>query len=320
MKFRTTILLLIVTAFLLTACQQGVIKTKEGIPRKLVIRQDGTKIYDSQSLDNIVGEASQWDIFYIFGERGNTYLVSRDVNTVPEKSIYLRKEDVFDWNTYLCLTYLGSPQLNNRPPLRTFRTLEDALRGDGAGGLIEKQEHRTDFQPQDCHPILVEYQDSIYYIAALYDDVDEQGNYSFEGHYAFGYTKYTPGAHQFRRYVSKAQLESQLKMVLGLTDKTSANMKPSELDQIYGEMSTLLTDFGTDSDNGFQDVMSMFAGSDVPDAAAGPIFSPEAAQHLDQLDPVINKMASRMSDYLQNPYNWNESGYSFIPAEWMDTP
>jgi hypothetical protein len=170
----------------------------------------------------------------------------------------------------------------------------------------------------DAQPILSEQDNDIYLIASLYDNIDEEGNYVFLGGYDFGYVQYTPEAHEFRRYVSRQQLTQQMLLIVGVQGNVRDNMRPSDVENVYGSLSDLLAEWGPDFSGGIGEIEDAFRGESLPEGARGGIFDIPAGAASDQIDPELTRMYDRMREYQENPNMWNSDGYSFVPAEWME--
>lgn len=341
MKHKTTILLtLILASFSLLSCQsKSTLKTSEGIYRKLVVREDDTPLYDSTQLKDNVATVDQWDILYVYGESKSKdswnilkffqnsqtedyYVVSRVMQENIETPRYIKKTDVFEWNSYFCLSYKTSPHQAGRDRIFTYETLKAAQERDKSQSHIREKEkhgvHRNASPDPNCQPILEEHKNGIYHIATLYDNIDEEGNYVFLGNYDFGYVRYNKNAHQFYRYVNKRELDYQLKIVLGVTGKAKPNLNPSEVDSIYGPLTTLLANF-EDLNRGIEDIAKIFDSSDMPSETQKGLFNSESfTSNIEDLDPKLRRISKKMFDTLNDSDKWNKNGYTYIPAEWME--
>jgi hypothetical protein len=341
MKHKTTILLTVILAsFGLLSCQsKRILTTSEGIYRKVVVREDDTPLYDSTQFKDNVATVNQWDILYVYGDSKsknswdiskffqnshskNYYIVSRGIKENLETPMYINKNDVFEWNSYFCISYKTSPHQSGRDRIITYETLKAAKEHDKSQSHIREKEkhgvHRNASPDPNCKPILEEHKNGIYHIATLYDNIDEEGNYVFLGNYDFGYVHYNKNAHQFYRYVNKGQLDSQLKIVLGVTGKAKPNLNPSEVDSIYGPLTTLLANF-ENINRGIEDITKIFESSDMPSETQKGLFESESfTSDIENLDPKLRQISQKMFDTLNNSDKWNENGYTYIPAEWME--
>ena len=302
-------------------CKKKSLKTEDGIPRKLLIRKDNTPLYESEQMIYSPKSARQWQIYYIFKELIAGYIVSPHMKISRKSTTYfVKKSDVFEWNSYFCLAFKNSPHNTNRKRIKFYKTYFESLNDNGNIVIIEKPKHRTNFLHRDAIPILQEYDNSIYYIASLYDDIDENGNYVFLGNYNFAYVKYLQNAFVFRRYVNRHQFSDHILHVLRSQVYAKPNMDPTELDLIYGPLSNLLADFGTDIQEGVETIFSLFQTTDIPSKTKRGIFNDKylIGEDLEELDPHLIRIYRKMVSYYENNSFWNNSGYAYIPAEWMD--
>ena len=303
----------------LTACKsRDVLKTPDGIPRKVIVRQDDTDLFDANNLKNQLRKTHQWDVWYIFEEGDDYYMIAGDLREYPETPLYVHQSDVFEWNTFFCADYKNSPHETGRDPIPIYYTLEGAQIADEDDiYLIEKEEHRTTFSPDDANLVLREHEGEIYYVAALYDNVDDEGNFVFLGNYAFGYQPYVPEALRFHRYVSKQQFAEQLRLLLGITGKADSNAKPSRVRELYGPIISLFAEWD-DLDKGLGEIESIFTSPDMPQGAIEGLAPDQFIDNIESLDPKIAAIVDKMLDYMENPKNWDENGHAYVPVEWME--
>lgn len=290
--------------------------TSEGLVRKVVVRSDNTPLYDSSDQENRIGRARQWDIYFIFGESESHYIVGSDMYTVPDPPLYIARNAVFEWNSYLALDFVNSPDTARRDPVQYYATQQGASTSSGIPRFSEKESHQGDFTHGNAQLVISEFPEDVYYVAFLYDDCDEDGECVFLGNYDWAYVQFTENAHGFRRYVSRADLQSQIQLLLGMEGQARRDMDPGELD-VYGDLCQLLA---MCDNTGAQDIARAFAGDDVPDAAQEGIFAEDVigtGRRWMEIDPELDRMISRMRSYYNNSRIWN-SGYSFVPAEWMN--
>ncbi|PHK19324.1 hypothetical protein VF10_21760 [Nostoc linckia z13] len=317
--------LLSLLALGLFGCSEEVLTTKEGSARRVVVtNKDGTNLYDSDQLKNSKSTAKQWEILFILNDKSSSYYKVSSSIDEPGNSdniSYVKKADVLEWNTFFCLDYKNSPEQVNRSPVKTYKTIAGLKsQNDDDVILSEKSTHRNNFMPTDAKPILQEVDKSIYKIASLYDEQNPDGSHEFRGNYGVGYVEYTQEAHRLYRYVSKQQLEKQLKSVLEAIVISKPNPNPNDLDRKFDEISTIINQPGKSKlVRGVKRVKDIFQSGQAPQEAQVNIFEEKylKGQNVKQHDKSLEKLHKKMLEYFTEPSNWNEDGNSYIPAEWI---
>ncbi|MBD2612017.1 hypothetical protein H6G94_12130 [Nostoc punctiforme FACHB-252] len=319
--------LLSLLALGLFGCSEEVLTTKEGSARRVVVtNKDGTNLYDSDQLNNSKSTAKQWDILFIINDKNSSYYKVSSSIDEPGNSdniSYVKKADVLEWNTFFCLFYKNSPEEVNRSPVITYKTLE-ALKNQSQDTsdfiMSEKLNHDNSLKEVYAKPILQEVDESIYKIASLYDDPNPDGTYEFRGNYGVGYVEYTPEAHTFYRYVSKRQLEEQLKSVLAAIVSSKPNPNPNDLDKKFDELSKIINQPGNSKlVRGAKRIKDIFESGQAPREAQVNIFEEPylIGKNVEQHNQNLETLHNKMLEYFNEPSNWNEDGNSYIPAEWI---
>jgi len=306
-----------VLSCILGGCNE-VMKTSEGVPRKVVVRQDNTPLYTSYQLDKsspIVGK--QWAIWFMVEENKDYYKISATTNPKSEDFLYIKSQDIFEWNNPFCLHYKGSPKIDNRPQVKHYKTLKD-LKNNESVSLVEKQEHSLDFNPNSCQPIIEEVEPSIYYMATLYDDVVD-GQYKFLGHYDFAYVRYSKEYYTFYRYVSKNELSEQIRALSAISTFNSTNINPTIINGIVSNISSLIG-LGQDFVTGVNDLNRIFGGKNIPKPAQGGVLDTQnwTSEKIDKNSTETATLVNDMTQYLHRDSNWNSYNYSLIPVEWIE--
>ena len=306
-----------VLSFILGGCNE-VMKTSEGVPRKVVVRQDNTPLYTSYQLDKsspIVGK--QWTFWFMFEDNKSYYKISGTTNPRSENFLYIKKQDMFEWNNPFCLHLKGSPKSENRPQVKYYKTLEN-LKNNGSFSLIEKQEHSLDFDPSSCQPIIEEVEPSIYYIATLYDDMVD-GQYKFLGHYDFTYVRYSKEYYTFYRYVSKNELSEQIRTLSAISTFNSTNINPTIINGIVSNISSLIG-LGQEFVKGINDLDRIYGGKNIPKQAQQGLLDTQnlTSGKINENSTKIAGLVNEMTQYLHKDSNWNNDNYSLIPVEWID--
>ncbi|MFN6516667.1 MAG: hypothetical protein RMY29_019475 [Nostoc sp. CreGUA01] len=325
MKLTTKFFLFSLLLLGLFGCSEEVLTTKEGTARRVVVaNKNGTDLYDSEKLTNSKSTAKQWDILFIINDKNPSYYkVSSSIDEPGNSNniSYIKKTDVFEWNTFFCLDFKNSPKEVNRLPVKIYGTIT-GLKSQNSSDVImsEKSTHRNNFRRTDAQPILQEVDESIYKIASLYDNKNPDGSYGFRGNYDVGYVEFTQKAHTFYRYVSKRQLEEQLKSVLAAIVSSKPNPNPNDLDKKFDELSKIINQPGNSKlVRGAKRIKDIFQSGQAPREAQVNIFEEpyligkNVEQHNENLETLHNKML----EYFNEPSNWNEDGNSYIPAEWI---
>lgn len=303
----------------LTGCGAQLQTTEAGIPRKVVVRKNHTPLFTSGSLDQPKYAAKQWAALFVYEETPLYYAVGGSTGTEPQDLVYVRRDDVYEWNSRFCLNFTTSPDQTNRAPIKFYETLEGAQRGDGAVAMVEKDSHRTDFAASiDPQPILKDHGDNTYWIAGLHDDVDEQGNFIFLGNFKFAYVRYDKSAQQTRRYVSRTEFDQQITQVLNASYESHDNMNPDEVERVYGDLKGLVSDWGEQQADGAKEVASALKEI-MPEQMRQGIFEDSAIEgrNTADLSAQLHEMNRKMVDYLKQDENWNEHGYGYVPVEWI---
>ncbi len=325
MKLTTKFFFFCLLALGLFGCSEGVLETPEGSARRVVVtNKNGTDLYDSDKLTNSKSTVKQWDILFIINDKNPSYYKVSSSIDEPGNSdniSYIKKTDVLEWNTFFCLDYKNSPEEVRRPPVKTYGTIA-GLKSQNSSDVIlsEKSTHRNSFIPTDAKPILQEVDESIYKIASLYDEQNPDGSHVFRGNYDVGYVEYTPEAHTLYRYVSKRQLEKQLKSVLEAIVISKPNPNPNDLDRKFDELSTIINQPGKSKlVRGVKRVKDIFQSGQAPREAQVNIFEEEylKGQNVEQHDKSLEKLHKEMLEYFTESSNWNKDGNSYIPAEWI---
>jgi hypothetical protein len=287
------------------------------IPRKVVIREDSTPLFSSRDLRSVAGFARQWQVYFLVRQGKKFVQVSPTLEVHPENTYFLEKDASFEWNTYFCLSYANSPRTAGRPQIITFRTPEQARIGSGDSVLIEKPYHLIHWNnPQ---PIMKDLGGGVYHVTSLYDNVDSLGNYVFLGNYTSGYVRYQQNAHVLLRYVSREQLDENIKVMLGSRLRHKEAMSPTEMDDFWGPLRSLLADFGVDSEAGVNEMLAVFREEHAPSEAQKGIF--QASNVVNSFNPnlavELHRVSEKMISHFQDNTAWNEHGFSFVPAEWL---
>jgi hypothetical protein len=299
--------------------------TAEGLARRVVIRQDHTSLFAPNNHSQPVAQANQWDIFYIMGEYQRGFLVSPNPNLSKPQIFFVEHANVFEWNTYLSINFHSSPHESGRAPVYYYRSREAAARGQGQAVLREKPEHTAQFSEHiSPQPVLREHEDSVYYVATLYDRVTSEGEYVFMGDYDMVYVKYTPEAHEFRRYVHRTELQAQTRALLSGRDdiEPGRQVTPNIVDEYSSAVSTLLGDWNDEIGLGIRNLQETFITSDdIPEGIGQnelDLSEVIRSESTSVLNENLEGLANEMISFRQNPGNWNNDGYAYIPAEWMD--
>jgi len=321
-KFVLSIFTFIFLVVSLSGCG-GILKTKEGIPRKVVVsNRNGADLYKRINLVEKTESAKQWTVFFIVEKTEKYYKVSKSLNITQNKPIYLKSEDVFEWNLPFCIAFKNSPDKANRPIVKIFKTVE-GLKSDNEKDVImqEKNVHSEIFYPENVQPILkeVESNSKIYKIASLYDKRKKDGTYKFFGDYDFGYVKFEEKAHRHYRYVSKQQFRDNLTGVLGAKIRTNdPNPNPQSLDEVFNFIASLLNPDASTKD-GVEGIEEIFSSEDSPSELEDGVFNEDSrsGQNWSEMNKSFNDMYEEMAEYLDQSSNWNTYGYAYIPVEWI---
>jgi hypothetical protein len=307
----------------LISCSDA-LRTHEGVPRKAVVsNKDGATLYKSSDLDKKMGEAEQWDIFFILEKKGEYYKVTTSLDSKSNEPLYIKASDAFEWNLPFCIAYKNSPHIAKRPITKIYRSVEGLKSKDESNlAMQEKETHSSNFNPKNVDPVLkeVDSDSHIYYIASLYDRRQLNGTYKFFGDYDFGYVRYEPQAHRYYRYVNRRQFQDNINGILRARNSSAeSQLNPESLDDVFDGLISLINPDGTTQD-GVKGVKRVFSGADSPSGIEKGVFHKESlrGQNGAALNEKLNTMYDEMVSYLEDGSKWNEHGYSYVPLEWMN--
>lgn len=320
------IIFILWSSSIVSGCQEKRIQlTPEGIPRKIVVaNKDGSKLYNSNELNQIQATATQWEILFVIQDLGTSYEVTRDVEDISQPLFVRKTKELIDWNTYFSIAYKNSPDYvtPSRERVKFYKTLKDLQdRNQKEISMIEKSKHSGRSDPSEHYAVVLnDLGNDAYHVVSLYDDL-VNNKYTFLGNYDNGYIKFSKDSIFLCRYVSKKDLKDQAVKVITATINFNGKVTPDNKNNAYKYLSELIGKGNSNKvSNGIDSILNIFNGNNVPKNTKTGVFSKDAIDGIDteKTHGELIKISQKMDVFLTTSKNWNKYGYSCIPAEWIE--
>lgn len=302
-------------------------KTPEGILKKIVVAQkEGVDVYDSRSFNKKISRSQQWDSFYLIEEFKAGFEVSPeysdDYDQTKTQTYFIKKlgSEIIPWNTHYSLAFKDSPttSASKRSRMYFFKTIDDLNNNTENWTMREKEKHAPSQPNEHGAIILKDFGNNILYVASLVDDELEDGRIEFLGHYNFGYVKPPIGSTYICRYVSRSELGDNLLQTLEAKQHLASSGNPDSWTVVAKAISDFISAGNKEVVNNIQKLKDIFSSpSDIPklpERDLTPIFTKQRDLAKDRLIKVYDKI----NRHLSNDSNWDKSGHTCIPDEWIN--